>query len=153
MVVKRYITNTKDTCWTDCLACMLEVDPKKVPKFVKDYGNAYMDETRKWLADNFHKGIVYIPSRSFMETCKMRNNPPIGPAGFSIAHLSMVDERSMHVAIAFNGGILWDNGDSREDEYGTIQGYFVLYDLEPSKAKWLKKQKLLRKKRKVIKIS
>lgn len=153
MTVKRYITNTKDTCWTDCLACMLEIDPKKVPKFVKQYGNAYMDETRRWLAENFSKGIAYIPSRCFMETCKMRNNPPIGPAGFSIAHLSMVDERSMHVAIAFNGGILWDNGDSREDEYGTIQGYFILYDLEPPKAKWVKKHKIFRKKRKVTKSS
>lgn len=78
----------------------------------------------------------------------MRNNPPMGPAGFSIAHLSMVDERAMHVAIAFNGGILWDNGDSREDEYGTIQGYFVIYDLDPQKGKWIIKRSKKKRKKK-----
>lgn len=138
--MKKYITDTKDTCWTDCLACILEVNPKRVPKFVKLYKGAYMDYTRTWLKENFNKGIVYIPARAFMETKEMRNNPPIGPSGFSIAHLSMVDERAMHVAIAFNGGIIYDNGDSREDEYGEIHGYFVIYDLQASKAKKLLKK-------------
>jgi hypothetical protein len=69
----------------------------------------------------------------------------MGPSGYSIAHLSMVNDRSRHVAVAFNGGILWDNGDSREEEYGTILGYFVMYDLEPVKAKWVKKPKKKRK--------
>jgi hypothetical protein len=75
-----------------------------------------------------------------METGRMRNNGPIGPSGYSIAHLAMSPE-GMHVAIAFNGGVLWDNGDSRESEYKYIEGYFVLYDLEPPKAKWVKKPK------------
>ena len=74
-----------------------------------------------------------------METCSIRNNAPIGPTGYSIVRLSMVDERAMHVAIAYNGGLIWDNGDSREEEYGEITGYFVVYDLEPSEAKWIKK--------------
>jgi len=139
--MKRYTTNTKDTCWPDSLACILEVSPKKVPNFVKLYKNAYMEESRKWLAENFRKGIIYIPAKAFMETSGMRNNPPIGPAGFSIVRLSMVDKSAMHVAIAFNGGLLWDNGDSREDEYGEITGYFVIYDLEASGAKWLTKRK------------
>lgn len=133
--MKRYSTDTVDTCWNDCLSCMLEVSPKKVPNFVKLYGNKYMDETRKWLAEKYQKGIVYIPARAFMETCIIRQNPPIGPAGYSIAHLSMVDPRAMHVAIAYNGGIIWDNGDSREAEYDKIEGFFILYDLEQEKAK------------------
>lgn len=149
--MRKFVTETKDTCWTDCLACMLEIPPKHVPKFVKEFGNKYMDVTRVWLRDNFKKGIVYIPARAFMETGLIRQNGPIGPEGYSIAHLSMVDDKSMHVAIAFNGGIIYDNGDSREDEYGTIQGYFVIYDLEPSKAKRVLKVGGRRKKRRVSK--
>lgn len=144
--MKKYTTDTKDTCWTDCLACMLEIKPSKVPKFVKLYGNKYMDVTRDWLKENFGKGLVYIPARAFMETGCIRQNSPIGPPGYSMAHLSMVDDRSRHVAIAFNGGILYDNGDSREAEYDTILGYFVIYDLEPEKAKWLKKPKKRKRK-------
>lgn len=146
--MKKYVTDTKDTCWTDCLACILEVHPKKVPLFVKLYGNKYMDFTRDWLKDNFKKGLVYVPARCFMETSEMRDNPPIGPSGYSIAHLSMVDKNSMHVAIAYNGGIVYDNGESREDEYGVIQGYFVLYDIEGEKAKWIIKKRRRKRRKK-----
>jgi len=139
--MKKYVTNTRDTCWTDCLACMLEIKPERVPKFVRLYGAKYMDVTRDWLKENFHKGLVYVPAKAFMETCGIRQNPPMGPTGYSIGHLSMVDDKSMHVVVCFNGGVLWDNGDSREEEYGTMQGFFVMYDLEPEKAKWLKKAK------------
>jgi hypothetical protein len=76
-----------------------------------------------------------------METSGIRQNPPIGPTGYSIAHFSMIDDRHRHVAIAYNGGILWDNGDSRESEYDTLLGYFVIYDLEPQKAKRIKRSK------------
>ncbi len=137
--MRKYVTGTEDTCWRDCLGCILEINPKRVPNFVKLYGNKYMDSTRDWLKDNFNKGLVYIPARCFMETSEMRDNPPIGPSGYSIAHLSMVEKTAMHVVIAFNGGIVYDNGESRENEYGSIQGYFVLYDIETPKAKWIKK--------------
>ena len=139
--MKRYTTNTKDTCWPDCLACILEVRPEKVPNFVKLYGHDYMNYSRGWLGENFKKGLVYIPAGMFMETGRMRNNGPIGPAGFSIAYLGMVTAEAMHVAIAFNGGLIWDGGDSREMEYKHIEGYFVIYDLEAPKAKWIKKPK------------
>ena len=143
--MKKYVTDTKDTCWPDCIAAMLEIKPSKVPNFVKLYKNVYMNATRDWLKDNFNKGLVYIPARAFMETSGLRQNPPMGPTGYSIVHLSMVDDRSRHVAIAFNGGLLFDNGDSREEEYGTILGFFVMYDLEPQKAKWIKRLKKKRK--------
>lgn len=139
--MKRYTTDTKDTCWPDCLACILEVRPEKVPNFVKLYGHEYMNYTREWLRENFGKGIVYVPAGMFMETARMRNNPPIGPMGYSIVHLAMVNPSAMHVAVGFNGGILWDNGDSREFEYKHIEGYFVIYDLEAPKAKWIKRVK------------
>lgn len=137
--MKKYVTETKDTCWTDCLACLLEVKPSKVPKFVKLYGNKYMDMTRLWLKENFRKGLVYIPARAFMETGVIRQNSPIGPTGYSIGHLSMVDNTSTHVVICYNGGVLWDNGEDRSEEYGSIQGYFVIYELEPERARWVKK--------------
>ena len=50
----------------------------------------------------------------------------------------MVSSDLGHVAVALNGGLLWDNGNSREDEYEVIRGYFVLYDLDPPTAKWVK---------------
>lgn len=139
--MKKYTTTSADTCWNDCLACLLEVSPKRVPNFVKLYKGKYMNMTRDWLQENFKKGLAYVPARCFMETGVLRQNSPIGPTGYSIGHLSMVNGRAMHVVICFNGGVLWDNGDFREEEYGTILGYFVIYDLEPMKAKWVKKPK------------
>ena len=50
----------------------------------------YLDDTRRWLAENFKKGLVYIPARMFMETAVCRYNGPIGPAGYSMAHLTIV---------------------------------------------------------------
>ena len=54
--MRRYTTDTKDTCWPDCLACILEVSPSRVPDFVKLYKHEYMDCSRKWLEENFKKG-------------------------------------------------------------------------------------------------
>ncbi len=106
-----------------------------------------MNKTRDWLKENFNKGLVYIPARAFMECSSVRYNGPIGPSGYSIVLFKMVDDRARHVAIAFNGGVLWDNGDSREEEYDCIVGYYVVYDLEPEKPKWIKKSKTPKKKR------
>ena len=69
----------------------------------------------------------------------------MGPTGYSIVHLSMVDDRAMHVAVAFNGGVLYDNSEDRSAEYGQIMGFFILYDLEFPKAKWIKKSKKRKK--------
>jgi len=99
-----------------------------------------MEETRKWLKENFGKGLVYIPARAFMECAKSRFNPPVGPSGYSIVIFDMVDYRKSHAAIAFNGGVLWDNGKSREDEYNNIAGYYVIYDLQPMTPKWIRKR-------------
>ena len=144
--MKRYKTNTRDTCWNDSLACLLGVSPKRVPNFVKLYNYAYMAKTRDWLAENFNKGMVFIPARAFMETGRTCQNSPIGPTGFSIVIFTMVDARKRHAAIAFNGGVVWDNGDSREEEYDTIAGYYVIYDLQAPQAKWIRKKTIKVKK-------
>lgn len=139
--MKEYQTDTIDTCWNDSLACLLEIPPKRVPNFLKLYRKEYMEKTREWLADNFGKGLVFIPARAFMETGKTRYNSPIGPTGLSIIIFNIIRSEKRHAAIAYNGGVLWDNGDSREDEYENVVGYFVLYDLHPSRPKAIKKQR------------
>ena len=82
-----------------------------------------------------------------METSGLRDNPPMGPTGYSIGHLSMVDKSAMHVVICFNGGVLHDNAEDRSEEYGQMMGFFILYDLEPPKVKWIKKSKRKKKKK------
>ena len=148
--MKKYVTETTDTCWPDCIACLLEVKPERVPNFVKLYRGKYMDMTRLWLKENFRKGLVYIPARAFMETGVLRQNNPIGPEGYSMGHMTMVDGRAMHVVICYNGGVLYDNGEDRSAEYGQIEGYFVIYDIEPEKAIWVKQPNKKRKKKKKI---
>ena len=144
--MKRYTTNTKDTCWKDCLGCILEVNPKKVPDFVNLYDDQYFDQTRRWLDSKYGKGLVYVPARNFMETGKMRFNNPVGPAGYSIGFMSgMVGSEDAHAVICFNGGVLWDNGDDRHEDYGVLKGYFVIYDLECPTAKPMRKKSVKRK--------
>ena len=148
--MKKFITEANGTCWRDAIGCILEVKPASIPHFVKEYGNKYMDATRAWLKLNFNKGLVYIPSREFMETGALRNNGPIGPEGYSIGHLSMIDNRNCHVVVCFNGGVIWDNGEDRHAEYDLLGGYFIIYDLESEKAipfKKLKRRKLKRVKK------
>ncbi len=140
--MKKYITGAKNTCWRDCIACMLEIKPERVPNFVKLYGDAYMDETRKWLKTKFGKGLVYIPTKEFMELGESpRNNPPIGPDGYSIGLLSMINDRYTHVVICWGGAPIWDNGDDRHMEYDLLGGYFVIYDIDAGKANLIKKGK------------
>lgn len=153
--MKTYSTKTKDTCWKDSIACILEIPPKGVPDFVRLYGDSYMDETRKWLRDNYGLGMVYVPANEFMETGKLRQNGPIGPEGFSIAYMTMKgeDEREdglAHAVVCFNGGVFWDNGDDRHGEYDHIDGYYVIYELKMGKPKRIRKLKKRRKKRRGV---
>jgi len=142
--MKRYTTNTEDTCWRDCLACILEVNPVKVPNFVKLYKADYMSRTRAWLDETYNKGLVYIPAKNFMETGALTFNSPVGPSGYSMGYMTMVDKECSHVVICFNGGVLYDNGEDgeRNQEYDTIKGYFVLYDLESPKVRAIRKKSI-----------
>jgi hypothetical protein len=146
--MKKFVTEGKGTCWRDAIGCILGIHPKKIPHFVDKYGDIYMDATRAWLKKNFKKGMIFIPSREFMETGPVRNNGPIGPEGYSIGLLEMVTAGSDHVVVCYNGGVIWDNGDERHSEYEVIGGYFVIYDIDPPKAKCIKKFKRKRRKKK-----
>lgn len=146
-MMKPYTTTTKDTCWKDSLACLLEIEPKRVPDFVKLYGNEYMNKSREWLKEKWGKGLVYIPASAFMETGKLRQNGPIGPEGYSIAYMSMVAKDAAHALVCFNGGVFWDNGDDRSKEYDHIDGYYVIYDLQGAKVTPKKRHKRRKKKR------
>lgn len=146
--MKPYTTKTKDTCWKDSLACLMEIDPKKIPDFVKKYGDSYMNETRDWLKKKYNKGLVYVPVSAFMETGEMRQNGPIGPEGYSIAYMNMVDDSNAHALVCFNGGVFWDNGDERSKEYDHISGYYVIYDLDGAKVEGRGKYKRIKKRRK-----
>lgn len=151
--MKPYSTTTKDTCWKDAIACILEIPPKGVPDFVRLYEDSYMDKTRAWLKKHYNKGLVYVPANEFMETGKLRQNGPIGPEGYSIAYVTMKGESEKedglaHAVVCFNGGVFWDNGDDRHGEYDHIDGYYVIYDLAPGKAQKLRKPRR-KKKRKI----
>ena len=128
--MKKYITNTVDTCWRDCLGRILEIDPKRVPNFLKLYGNNYVSKTYEWLNMKHRKGMVYIPTKNFMETCEPKFNISVGPMGYSIGYLTMAGSTLAHVVICKDGAIIWDNGDERHDEYDVLVGYFIIYDLE-----------------------
>jgi hypothetical protein len=144
--MKPYITTTKNTCWRDSLACLLEIDPKFVPDFVNRYGDRYMDKTREWLKKEYGKGLVYISAAAFMETGDVRQNASIGPDGYSIAYMEMVDDAFAHALVCFNGGVFWDNGDERHEEYRYIKGFYIIYDLEGAGV-----EKRVRKKKKRVK--
>ena len=142
--MKEYIINNeKNSCFRDCLGCILEIDPKGVPNFAEEYGDEYIEGAREWLGRRFKKGIIYVPAKEFMEGVVKegcRHNTLVGPGGYSIGYMEMVDnnclckhggERRLHAVVCYNGGVLYDNGDDRHDEYDHLWGYFVIYDLNP----------------------
>jgi hypothetical protein len=121
----------------------LEIDPTRVPDFVKRYGiEGYMTKTHEWLG-KMGKGMVYVPTKNFMESCDPRFNTSVGPRGYSIGHVSMVGSgETSHVVICKDGIVMWDNGEERCEEYDVLVGYFVIYDLKLRRAKFpVKKDK------------
>lgn len=132
--MKKYITDTRDTCWRDCIGCILGIKPERVPNFVKLYRGEFMDKTREWLREEYGMGIVYISCREFMESGseRIRRNGSIGPMGYSIGHMVLVNsgDGSDHVVICLDGEVYWDNGDDRHSEYDYILGYYVIYFLD-----------------------
>lgn len=131
----KFTTDGNNTCWRDSIACILEINPKKVPDFVKLYHDNFISATRLWLKKKLKKGIVYIAANNFMETCDVRYNDPIGPAGYSIGHMALHHTDEQHAIVCWGGCPIWDNGDDRNYEYDTIKGYFVIYDLGNRKPK------------------
>lgn len=146
--MRPFTTSTENTCWRDSLACLLELEPVKVPDFVKRYGNRYMDKTREWLKKKYNRGLVYVPANAFMETGELRQNGPVGPEGYSIAYMNMVNPAFAHAVVCFNGGVFWDNGEDRSAEYDHISGYYVIYDLGGAPVKKKKKRRIKSDKKK-----
>ena len=144
--MKEFITNTADTCWKDSIACVLEIDPKDVPDFVKKSNGDFVIKTREWLKKKFNKGIVYMASRNFMETGSTKYNPSVGPEGYSIGNLTMLNgiNEDGHAVVCYDGKIVWDNGSDRSEEYGLLIGYFIIYDLSPH-CSVKRKKKVLKK--------
>lgn len=131
--MKEHITNTEDTCWKDCISCLLEVEPREIPDFLKRHKDYYMDRTREWLEKKYNKGIVYIPSSEFMETGGLQYNGSVGPWGYSIGMMRMLSTEDGHAVICKDGAVVWDNGDDRHKEYDVLIGYFIIYDLDPNR--------------------
>jgi len=139
--MRKFVTSTADTCWRDSIACILGVPPSRVPDFVKLYKNEYMQKTHKWLREKYKKGMVYVPSRQFMESGALKFNTSGGPGGYSIGYLSMLTSNAHHAVICKDGEIIWDNGDSREDDYDVLKGYMIIYDLDNAISPYRKKGK------------
>lgn len=116
----------KGVCWKYALACMLGVNPKKVPHLA--FGDMY-GKTRKWLKEKHKKGIAYIPINQFMENAKLKYNPHGGPDGYSIMMVETTTDNLNHVVIAKDGKFCFDPGDIEKESITHPVGFFVLYDL------------------------
>ena len=128
--MKKYISDGISTCWRDCLGCILEVEPERVPDFLKLYGaNKYMDKTREWLREEWGKAMVCVHVNNFMETGKIRHNPIIGPDGYSIGMMGMITSGDNHAVICKDGVVFYDNDCERNHEYEGLMSYFIIYDL------------------------
>lgn len=122
----KIFTQKKDDCWRISLCNLLGIKPKKVPHFVKLYGNEFVEETRKWLNAR-GKSIVYIPLRHFIESGTTRYNHSMFPQGKCIAVLChKKKDKTTHAALMINGRIYEDPG---FEEYRKVSGYFVVYDI------------------------
>ena len=117
---------TKGVCWRYALACILEVNPKKIPDFVHKHPEKYLLKTREWLDEKYGKGMVFIPINQFMETSH-RFNPSGGPLGHSIMIIDTKDEDENHAVIAFNGCLLFDPAENDHDFFTVPLGFFVIY--------------------------
>lgn len=128
-----FTTFNDNTCWRDCVGCILNIQPKKIPNFAKRFGNDFIQKTHEWLYKKFHKGMVYVPHNCFMEPLlpkeEIRYNQSNGPKGFSIGHISLIDRIEQHAVICKDGKVYWDNGEVDSERYDKLLGYFIIYDL------------------------
>lgn len=120
MIPKLY-SQKKDDCWRITLCNLLQISPKKIPDFVKKYGDDFVIETRKWL-NKKKKSIVYIPFSCFLESAR-KYNCNFFPQGKCIAILDK--EKDSHACLVVNGELLQKD----DEEYSKVYGYFIVYDL------------------------
>lgn len=136
--MKYYVVPKKhqnsDMCWRYALACLLEINPQKVPNFVTEKSIEDTDRTRKWLREKFKKSMVYLPINQFMEVDRrFRNNPLGGPDGYSILILSTtLGDAVEHAVIAKDGKFHYDpNPSSDMNEFKHPIGFCVVHNLDP----------------------
>jgi hypothetical protein len=122
---------SKGLCWKYAIACVLGVNPKQVPDFMRDSIDDGMAATRKWLKKKYNKGMVYVPYNCFLETNTSRDNPPGGPDGYSIMILETVEEGITHAVVAKDGKFIHDPNDfpGREKEFKHPVGFCIFYNL------------------------
>lgn len=115
-----------DDCWKISLCHLLHMSPKKVPHFVKLYGDDFVRETRKWL-NKRNKVLIYVPFNEFLDS-HMNYNHSIFPQGKCIAVLKPRKHKEVkgnHACFMDNGKLLENDGNT----YKTIMGYFIVYNL------------------------
>jgi len=117
---------TNDDCWRISLCNLLQLPPKKVPHFVKRYGDNFVKETRKWL-NRRNKALVYVAFNEFLDS-HMNYNHSMFPQGKCIAVLKPRKHKQVkghHACFMCNGILLETSGNT----YKTIIGYFIVYNL------------------------
>jgi hypothetical protein len=122
---------SRGVCWQYALACLLDIKPTKVPNFPKHKTGHQADATRKWLADKFNKGLVFVPINWFAESKKYhRYNERGGPSGYSILIFDTNKETDTHAIIAKDGKYYYDPNDDVDHNDLTVPlGFFLVYDL------------------------
>ena len=116
-------TQTKDDCWRISICNLLNLKPDKVPHFVKEYGNDFVTETRKWLNQR-GMTLVYVTFSEFLET-GMKYNNGLYPEGKCIARLGCKDGEKEHACLMIDGQFYQKHSET----YDTVLGYFIVYFL------------------------
>lgn len=122
---------SRGVCWKYALACILDINPDKVPNFPKHKKAHQLDATRIWLKEKFNKGLVFVPINWFAEAKKYhRYNERGGPSGYTIMIYGCDKADDTHSVIAKDGKYYHDPNDEVDHADLTVPlGYCIIYDL------------------------
>ena len=121
---------SKGICWKYAIACILGVNPSKIPNFVTDKSTDDVERTRTWLKKKYKKTIIWLPINLFLESeCKDRENPRGGPDGYSIIIIDTIKDNTTHAAIAKDGRLFFNSCDNPNTEFTHPVGFYIIYDL------------------------
>ena len=111
------IDNKSGDCWRACIASLLELSVNDVPHFVGEYGNRYMEKTRKWLNE---RGFGLVETRYHG-----------GYNSFLIASGPSPRSKDVtHSVIWQNGKMVHDPHPSRAGLWGLPYDYSILVPLD-----------------------
>ena len=124
--LKIYKQLNLNDCWRTAIANILQVEPIRVPHFVKKHKMNYIKKTREWLNVKHDKSITFIPIMEFLETGKYKYNNNVFPQGKSIM-MVFTDNKCIdtHVFLCFDGELI----ENFDGQYTNILGYFIIHDL------------------------